>query len=481
MEQVAIIGAGPGGIAVARELKRRGFAPTIFEMHDSAGGQWNNASKNSGVWPKMRTNTYLEATRFSEDDYPEGTALFPRNTEVLAHLQAYADRHGVLDNARFNTELLRLERADGGYRLTLRSGEKEEVLTFPKVVVATGRYNKPTIPPIPGIESFTGELGVNHCFHYKDPELYRGKHVVVAGGSISALEIASDLAMLGAASVHLSQRRQRYVVPKMSSGTPIEYFAFTYGGAETLHSGNQQAMEDMQRDFLMTYAGNPARYGAPAPHSDLKKAGATGSQHYLNLVAEDRLVPVPWFREVSGRTVTFTDGRQVEADAILAGTGFDLHLPFLSDHISETVQNDRKGLQLAEFTFHPDLPGLAFVGLWAQQGSYPVPLEQQARYIAYTWGDVIPAPSDRELREALQACADEDHHGDYQNQNAMALRFARLCGTDPANLDDPALLAKIRKSATTGILYRLTGPDALPDGVERFLRQYEKYAPPEDQ
>ena len=36
-------------------------------------------------------------------------------------------------------------------------------------------------------------------------------------------------------------------------------------------------------------------------------------------------------------------------------------------------RNDRKGLQLAEFTFHPDLPGLAFVGLWAQQGSYPVP------------------------------------------------------------------------------------------------------------
>jgi len=116
---------------------------------------------------------------------------------VLAHFQAYADRHGVFDNARLNTELLRLERTDGGYRLTLRSGEKDEVLTFPKVVVATGRYKKPTIPPIPGIKSFTGELGVNHCFNYKDPELYRGKHVVVAGGLISALEIASDLAMLG--------------------------------------------------------------------------------------------------------------------------------------------------------------------------------------------------------------------------------------------------------------------------------------------
>ena len=58
----------------------------------------------------------------------------------------------------------------------------------------------------------------------------------------------------------------------MSSGTPIEYFAFTYGGAETLHSGNLQAMDDMQRAFLETYAGNPAHYGAPATHSDLKKA-----------------------------------------------------------------------------------------------------------------------------------------------------------------------------------------------------------------
>ena len=110
-----------------------------------------------------------------------------------------------------------------------------------------------------------------------------------------------------------------------------------------------------------------------------------------------------------------------------------------------------------------------------------MPLEQQARYIAYSWGGILPAPTDAQLRAALQACQDEGHHSDYENQNAVALRFARLCGTDPdpASLGDPALLAKIRRSATTGILYRLTGPDALPDGIERFLRQYEKYAPPE--
>ncbi len=51
------------------------------------------------------------------------------------------------------------------------------------------------------------------------------------GGSISALEVASDLALGGAAEVHLAQRRQRYVMPKMVAGTPIESYVFTREGA----------------------------------------------------------------------------------------------------------------------------------------------------------------------------------------------------------------------------------------------------------
>ena len=474
-DDVAIIGAGPGGIACARYLKAHGLRPLLIESHDSAGGQWNAANRNSGVWPQMRTNTFLEATRFSDAPYGPNISMFPRNTEVLAYLQDYAAAHGLLADARFNTELTHLQRTDSGYRLILRTGDDEDVFDVPRVIVATGRYNKPNIPPIPGLKSFSGELGVKHAFHYKNPDAYHGKHVVVGGGAISALEIASDLAMLGAASVHMSQRRQRYVVPKMFAGVPIEYFAFTYGGAEHANRNDPEA----ELAFLLKYGGDPARYGAPAPHPDVAKAGATGSQHYLNLVAEDRLTPVPWFEHIDGRKVTFADGREVNADAIIIGTGFDLNLPFLSDEISAIVQNNAKGLQLADFTFHPDLPNLAFVGLWAQQGSYPVPIEQQARYVAYTWAGVIPPRSDAEMRAALAACAAEGHHSGYQYQNEMALRFARLCGTDPAAIGDPGLVAKIRASATTGLIYRLTGPDALPDGVATFQAQYEKYGPPD--
>ena len=72
------------------------------------------------------------------------------------------------------------------------------------------------------------------------------------------------------------------------------------------------------------------------------------------------------------------------------GTGFELDLPFLSDEIRAILDLDAVHLDADRYTFHPDLPGLAFVGMWDQSGGYFVPLELQARWIAYTWGGVVP-------------------------------------------------------------------------------------------
>jgi len=54
---VAVIGAGPGGLAAARWLSSQGFEPTIFEQAPTLGGQWTGLPDLSGVWPTMHTNT----------------------------------------------------------------------------------------------------------------------------------------------------------------------------------------------------------------------------------------------------------------------------------------------------------------------------------------------------------------------------------------------------------------------------------------
>ena len=474
MEKVAIIGAGPGGLVVSRFLKSNGFLPVIFESHSSVGGQWDYTNPNSGVWPQMVTNTYLEATRFSDLEYPDGTSLFPHNRVVLQYLHDYASTFELRPNLNFGCTLKHLERKQENYVLRFECGGKTFTEIFSKVVIATGRYNSPFVPDIRGIGSFKGD--VVHTFEYKDPYKYMGKNVVVAGSSISALEIASDLSMLGANKVYLAQRRQRYVFPKMVKGVPLEYYVFNYGDAVVLADGTPKEILDIGKTSTYKYAGDPSRYGTPKVNPDFEKAGATGSQHYLNLVAEGRVLPMPWFHEVSSDQARMTDGTILDLDAIMFGTGFKLDLPFLSKDIAAILGVSSKGLDLHNFTFHPDLPGLAVIGQWSQQGSYPTVLEQQARYIAYSWGGLVEETEDH-LRAGVKACHDEGHHEDYRNQNEMALRFARLSGTDPILKCDKYLRETLKDYATTSLLYRIVGPDAFCDGVARLQKQQKRYGP----
>lgn len=476
---VAIIGAGVGGLATARYLISQGFSPTLFESHDDLGGQWNRHNVNSGVWPQMRTNTAKFVTKLSDVKFPDSVHLFPRNGEVLDMINAFANLHGLRDLCRFGVRVTGLRQVADGYEITWEQGGASRSETFDRAVVATGRYNKPAIPDIDGLGGFTGECGVIHAFRYKEPESFRDKNIVVLGGSISSLEVASDQSMMGTGRVYLAQRRQRYVMPKMIAGTPLEYYAFTREGGLALSTVPLDVLLTETKAFLERYGGNPARYGAPKPHEDMAKAGVTGSQHFLNLVAEDRIDVRPWVAKVDGRTVTFTDGSRIEADAIIIGTGFDLNLPFLSQEIATTINLGRKGMELANFTFHPDLPGLAFIGLFAQLGPYPVVLEQQARWIAYTWGGAIPAPSEEDLRQGVADCVSENHHADYRQQHEMALRFGALAGADPGGIDDPELQEILAKSAVTGEMFRIVGTDVDPGAEAQLRRDFWAYAPPD--
>src|SRR6186713_869892 len=163
--QVAIIGGGPSGLVAARWLKAQGFEPMIFEQSNGLGGQWNSAAAHSGVWPSMRTNTSRVMTAFSDLDYPAGTSVYPTNQDVRAYLQRYVETFDLGRHLHVRSCVEHLAAApDGqGWQLTLSAdGRAPETVVYPKVVIANGRYHKPQIPAVPGLEGFTGALGVAH-------------------------------------------------------------------------------------------------------------------------------------------------------------------------------------------------------------------------------------------------------------------------------------------------------------------------------
>jgi hypothetical protein len=293
----------------------------------------------------------------------------------------------------------------------------------------------------------------------------------VAGCAVSSLEIAAELAELGAARVVVTQRRQRYVLPKFAAGVPSDHRIFTRYGALAEETLPAPEIDRQLKEIVVEAGGSPEQYGAPAPHPSLFAAGATLNQGYLPIVAEGRITVRPWMKSIADATVTFSDGHAEEFDAIMLGTGFDLCLPFLSDDIRATLDLDAVHLDADRYTLHPDLPGLAFVGMWDQGGGYFVPLELQARWIAYTWGGAIPAISEAAQRRSIDAYRAKRGQSQKTRMNLAAIAFARAAGVEP-HLDNwPHLRRALLFGPLAPSCFRLEGPDALADSAVRFARE----------
>ena len=466
-KQVAIIGAGPGGIVAARFLLTHGFEPVLFEQSSRLGGQWNQGAPHSGVWPEMFTNTNRVLSRFSDLDWPPGTKMFPRNQEALAYLERYAEKFGIRERIRLQHRVNLIESAgDSQWAVTFSTSDgsvKTEI--YPRVIVATGRYHDPRLPDVPGLESFSGTGGVRHTFYFRDAKRYAGQRVLVAGGAISAVEIAPELAFAGATRVLSCMRRQRYVLQRVVAGVPIDFLVFTRFAVLAKERLPLEFTRNHFKEFILRTCGTPQQWGALPANEDPLLAGITQNQFYLPLVADGRIISKPWIRSIAGQRVTFEDGSSEEVDAILLATGFRLHLPFLSPAIREVVGAEGPALRLYHHTFHPQLPGLAFLGIFHQGGPNWPPLELQGRWISYVWSGACPAPDPVAMAKDIAAQQPSEAP---LRMDESCIDFARQAGVEPDLERWPELKRALLFGPLAPISFRLSGPDALPDAARRF-------------
>jgi hypothetical protein len=429
------------------------------------GGQWTGLPGVSGVWPTMHTNTSRVLTAFSDLEH-EADLFYPSARDILAYLHRYAETFDLVSRVRFGSRVDRVSRDGSGWLV----GHTATTERFDRVVVATGRFQSPTIPTVPGLDGFTGSVGVSSTHHYRSHAPTCGKRVLVAGGAISALEIAAELAQVGASRVVVTQRRQRYVLPKFAAGVPSDHRIFTRYGAIAAERLPAAEIDRQLKEIVVEAGGSPEQYGAPAPDPSLFAAGVTLSQQYLPLVAEGLITVRPWMNSVANATVTFADGHAEKFDAIVFGTGFALGLPFLSEEIRAIIDLDAVHMDADRHTFHPDLPGLAFVGMWDQSGGYFVPLELQARWIAYTWGGVVAATNDADRRSSIEAYRSRRGMPQKTRMNLAAVAFARAAGVERCLENWPHLRRALLFGPLAPSCFRLEGPDALPDAAARFAR-----------
>jgi dimethylaniline monooxygenase (N-oxide forming) len=465
--RVAVIGGGPAGLVVAHWLKRYGLDPCVFEAADALGGQWNPRSPGSATWAGMRTNTSRTMSCFSDLPHDPAVAVFPARGDMQAYLERYAATFDLIRHIRFGARIDGIARDGAGWRVASRTQDGGDAETFSRIVVATGAEGVPLIPRIAGLERFTGAIGVLHSRHYDGVERFRGRRVVVAGCSISALEIASDLAFGGAAEVIVSNRRQRYVLPKLIGGVPTDNVMFTRAAALAEAALPPEALAAQIKAQIVRAGGDPVPHGGPAPDANPFVAGLTQAQHFLPAVAEGRIAIRPWIERVDGSEVRFADGSSAEPDAMIFGTGYAPAFDCLAADVAALLGAEKDGLDLCGHSFHPDLPGLAFVGLYNVVGPKLPVLELQARWVAAILAGRAETPSPGQMRAEMAVARDHRLTGRQPTLHGLALDFAGRLGVDPDPANWPGLARTLLFGPLTPSVFRLEGPDRDVGAAER--------------
>ena len=158
MPKVAIVGAGPSGLAAAKALSEHQIEPVVLEGALNIGGMW--AGEGRGAWSSdLRTNLSHYSCAFSDFPWALGSDDFPVRSEIIKYLTAYAAEFNLLKFIHFGARVTSL-RAVGanGWRLDMVYSGQQETEVFDEVIIATGSFQRRTCRSSRGSASSGGEI-----------------------------------------------------------------------------------------------------------------------------------------------------------------------------------------------------------------------------------------------------------------------------------------------------------------------------------
>ena len=226
--------------------------------------------------------------------------------------------------------------------------------------------------PEPG---FPGEFAGEelHVHHYRTPDVFVDKRVVVLGIGNSATDIAVESSRVAAAT-YLAMRRGAHILPKYIFGMPTDHLTDSPLARAPI------ALQSLgMRVLLRVAVGKMTDYGLPKPDHAVLHAHPTISGDLLTRLGHGDITVKPSVARFDGPRVEFTDGSSVEADVVAYCTGYRVSFPFLDESFAVSADNH---IDLYRRVVSVDHPGLYFVGLIQPIGPVMPLAEQQAHWVA---------------------------------------------------------------------------------------------------
>ncbi|XP_059487273.1 senecionine N-oxygenase-like [Neocloeon triangulifer] len=209
--RVAVIGAGPSGLAAARHFGAPDspFECQVFEQSSEIGGTWVFTPHvsvdeigrpiHSSMYTNLRTNLPKEVMSYPDFLFPEQEKSYLTSEQVLEYLHSYANHFGLRQHIKFNNWVKEVRPVgenveEEKWQLTIFDWISKETRTeiFDALMICNGHFFHPNIPECQGRDIFEGRI--IHSREYRMPAPYTNKRVLIVGGSFSAIDITMELA-----------------------------------------------------------------------------------------------------------------------------------------------------------------------------------------------------------------------------------------------------------------------------------------------
>ena len=375
--RVAIVGTGFSGIGMAIRLKQQGDDDfVLLERAGDIGGTWRD-----NTYPGCRCDVPSHLYSFSFAPNPDWSSTFSPQPEILDYLKDCAERFGVLPHVRFDTEVENARWDDDEQRWEIQTSAGE--LTADVLIAAQGPLSDPSLPAVPGLDSFEGTAF--HSARWDHGHDLSGERVAVIGTGASAIQFVPEI-QPEVAQLHVFQRSAPWVIPhrnrlvkrweralyRLFPPAQLAMRAGIYWARESFvlqfrHRWIGKLLERIPVAHMKKSIEDPELRRRLTPDYSIGcKRILPANEWYPALAQPNVEVITSGLAEVRPRSVVAADGTERAVDTIIFGTGFHVTDVPIANRIEgrtgETLAEVWKGsMQAYKGTTVSGFPNLFFL------------------------------------------------------------------------------------------------------------------------
>ena len=509
-KKVAIIGAGPVGLAAIKNFLEAGHDVTAYEQQSSIGGLWNYQEDNakeyatlpddprkyiSGCYHSLIQNTSKIMTQFSDFPVPDSMPDILRHSEYLRYLQDYAKHFCLHDHIELNCTVIDLRHAPSSaasardvrrWEVHFERDGRSEMETYDLVVVASSKFTHPLMPVYQGMEIFNNAL--LHSMQIRRDDVFKNKRVLVAGGGFSGTEMVCNAlnvnaeiywAVTGSDRDTIDHNHWAFSRFLESNGKPWDHNISRNGQPQEVFGGNGKLSTWLHPLNQCKAHPDPRIPGDGLAITDVPRINNAIQSGQVHLTSS-----IDHFTETG--VILSDDTTLDDIDVVVFCTGYTTAFHFL-DGVW-----DRKEQAKAKFYRHmlptqEQLQGIAFVGMTSSLPSlFPI-AEMQSRWLAESWA-CRPINSDgllyskEELSEFESEIQERKESLLYREKFSFLFdsfgymdMLAEEIGCHPPAVedlleDDKELASALMHAPLVSAQYRLVGEKAWPKARDYIIK-----------